>query len=55
LAKKLEKRTGIKPQMGERVFYVITERGKDSHIYEKAEDPQYAMEQGLSIDTNYYL
>ncbi|KAA6361977.1 MAG: putative DNA polymerase delta catalytic subunit, partial [Streblomastix strix] len=55
LAKKLEQRTGIKPQMGERVFYVITERGKDARAYEKAEDPQFAMEQGLSIDTNYYL
>jgi hypothetical protein len=44
LAKKLEHRTGIKPQMGERVFYVIIERGKDAHEYEKAEDPQFAME-----------
>ncbi|KAA6390875.1 MAG: putative DNA polymerase delta catalytic subunit [Streblomastix strix] len=55
LAKKIEQRTGVKPQMGERVFYVITERGKDARAYEKAEDQQYAMEQELSIDTNYYL
>ncbi|KAA6361355.1 MAG: hypothetical protein EZS28_043118, partial [Streblomastix strix] len=28
--------------------------GKNVHAYEKAEDPQFAMEKGLSIDTTYY-
>ena len=40
---------------GDRVSYVITKGSKKAKAYEKAEDPLYALENGVAIDTDYYL
>ncbi|MHA1595275.1 MAG: DNA-directed DNA polymerase [Candidatus Baldrarchaeia archaeon] len=54
LAEKLRKRQGkMAPSVGERIAFVIV-KGKGS-IAERAEDPEYVMENGLEIDDEYYL
>lgn len=55
LAERMKKRDGVGPQIGDRVFYVMVEGAKNAKAYEKSEDPLYATEKGLPIDTNYYL
>jgi len=40
---------------GDRVSYVITKGAKKAKAYEKAEDPLFALEHGVAIDTDYYL
>lgn len=56
LAEKMKQRDkGSAPQLGDRIAYVITSIGKSTKAYEKSEDPIYALEHGLQIDTKYYL
>ncbi|KAK2962524.1 putative DNA polymerase delta catalytic subunit [Blattamonas nauphoetae] len=55
LAKRMKERDGSGPGIGDRVFYVIVEGPKNAKAYEKSEDPQFVMDRGLSIDTDYYL
>lgn len=56
LAERMKKRDpGSAPRLGDRIAYVITAAGKDSKAYEKSEDPIYVLENGLQIDTHYYL
>ncbi|OHT02663.1 polymerase zeta subunit [Tritrichomonas foetus] len=56
LAHKMAKRDpGSAPRLGDRIAYVITAVGKSSKAYEKSEDPIYVLENGLQIDTKYYL
>ncbi|OMJ22245.1 DNA polymerase delta catalytic subunit [Smittium culicis] len=56
LAERMRKRdAGSAPQVGDRVAYVITKASKGAAAYEKAEDPIYVLNNGLPIDTKYYL
>jgi len=40
---------------GERVSYVLIQAPPNAKGFEKAEDPEYAISQGLSLDWSYYL
>lgn len=56
LAKRMRKRDpGSAPVTGDRVPYVITAGAKDSPAYLRSEDPVYVLDNGLSVDANYYL
>lgn len=56
LAKKMMKRDpGSAPKIGDRVAYVIVKGAKNSRAFEKAEDPLFALENGMALDTDYYL
>lgn len=57
VADKIEKRNpGSGPKSGERVPYVFVETGNSKHKqFEKAEDPDYVIENNLPIDVMYYL
>ena len=46
---------GSAPNVGDRVPYVIIQGAKDARAYEKAEDPLYALENGIPLDVQYYL
>lgn len=53
----MEKRNpGSGPKIGDRVPYVLIDRGnKKAKRYECAEDPMYALEHHLPINTQYYM
>jgi len=56
LAKKIAARGGAEaPVTGDRVPFVIVSRGKGAKIFECSEDPKYAVDNGLPIDTDYYI
>jgi DNA polymerase delta subunit 1 len=56
LAMRMKKRdAGTAPNVGDRVAYVIIQAAKGAPAYEKSEDPVYVLENGLPIDTEYYL
>lgn len=56
LAERMRKRdAGSAPALGDRVAYVIVKGAKGSAAYEKSEDPMYALEHNIPIDTRYYL
>eukprot|EP00617_Octactis_speculum_P009651 CAMPEP_0185772628 /NCGR_PEP_ID=MMETSP1174-20130828/69908_1 /TAXON_ID=35687 /ORGANISM="Dictyocha speculum, Strain CCMP1381" /LENGTH=334 /DNA_ID=CAMNT_0028458985 /DNA_START=10 /DNA_END=1011 /DNA_ORIENTATION=- len=56
LALRMKKRdAGSAPQMGDRVPYVIIQKAKGAPMYEKSEDPVYALENNLPLDVEYYL
>ena len=56
LAERMRKRdAGSAPVVGDRVPYVVIQADKKAKIFEKEEDPIYAMENSIAIDTNYYL
>lgn len=56
LADRMRKRdAGSAPTLGERIAYVIIDKGKATPLYEKAEDPVYALENNIPIDCEYYL
>ncbi|XP_014486988.1 PREDICTED: DNA polymerase delta catalytic subunit isoform X2 [Dinoponera quadriceps] len=56
LATKMKKRdAGTAPKLGDRVAYVFISAAKGAPAYQKAEDPVYALENSIPIDTNYYL
>ncbi|GLE05294.1 hypothetical protein PINS_up014307 [Pythium insidiosum] len=56
LAERMRKRdSGSAPALGERIAYVIVDKGKAAPLYEKAEDPVYALENNVPIDCDYYL
>jgi DNA polymerase delta subunit 1 len=56
LAERMRKRdAGSAPALGERIAYVIIDKGKGAPLYEKAEDPVYALENNIPIDCDYYL
>ena len=47
---------GSEPKSGERVPYVYVDTGDKKHKqYQKAEDPGYVRENGLPVDTKYYI
>lgn len=43
------------PQVGDRVPYVIVKGHKNAKAFEKSEDPLYALEHNVPIDTAHYL
>ncbi|MHC1631295.1 MAG: DNA-directed DNA polymerase [Methanotrichaceae archaeon] len=53
LVEKMRARGGRVPVVGDRVPFVIVQ-GKGLFV-DKSEDPQYVLENGLKIDTNYYI
>ncbi|XP_011873098.1 PREDICTED: DNA polymerase delta catalytic subunit isoform X1 [Vollenhovia emeryi] len=56
LAAKMKKRdAGNAPKLGDRVAYVITSAAKGTPAHQKAEDPVYALQNSIPIDTTYYL
>lgn len=56
LAEKLRKRDeNTAPVLGDRIPYVIVNKGKKVAAYEKSEDPVYVLEHNLPIDTEYYI
>ncbi|KAF1328474.1 DNA polymerase delta catalytic subunit, partial [Globisporangium splendens] len=56
LAERMRKRDpGSAPALGERIAYVIIDKGKATPLYEKAEDPVFALENNVPIDCDYYL
>lgn len=57
LCKKIAKRDpGASPVVGDRINYVfIEDENPKSKLFEKAEDPQYVLDNNLKIDVNYYI
>lgn len=56
LAQKLRERDPASaPKVGDRVPYVIIAGDKNMKLYERSESPTYVIEQGLQVDTDYYL
>ncbi|XP_068855408.1 DNA polymerase delta catalytic subunit-like [Aphelocoma coerulescens] len=56
LAERLRRRDpGSAPSLGDRVPYVIVTGARGQAAYTRSEDPVYALEQNLPIDTRYYL
>ena len=56
LAAKMKKRdAGSAPGVGDRVPYVMIKGNRKSKAYELAEDPLYALENGIPIDYEWYL
>ncbi len=50
----LKARAGHGYDIGDRVPYVIVSRGRRSKVYERAEDPVYALEHHMEVDLEYY-
>jgi len=47
---------GSAPKLGERVPYVVISTGdKKTPLYERAEDPSYAINNSIPLDTEYYV
>jgi len=47
---------GYGPKSGDRVPYIFLDTGDRKHLqFQKAEDPQYAIDNNLKIDAEYYL
>ena len=56
LAERIRKRDPANaPSVGDRVPYVITQAAKGTPAYMRSEDPIYALENRIPIDTSYYL
>lgn len=56
LARKMEKRNpATAPKLGDRVPYIIIDKGNKAKNLEKAEDPIYVLEHDIPIDKNYYI
>jgi len=56
LAERMRQRdAGSAPVVGDRVPYVIIKAAKGARAYEKAEDPLWALDHNIPLDTDYYL
>ncbi|OQR90444.1 DNA polymerase delta catalytic subunit [Achlya hypogyna] len=56
LAARMKKRDpGSAPVLGERIAYVIVDKGKNVPLYDKSEDPVYTLTNNIPIDCDYYL
>lgn len=50
LAMRMHKRDpGSAPVLGERIAYVVVDKGKGVPMYEKSEDPVYALEHNIPL------
>mmetsp|Transcript_5646 Transcript_5646/g.21260 ORF Transcript_5646/g.21260 Transcript_5646/m.21260 type:complete len:1105 (-) Transcript_5646:57-3371(-) len=56
LAKRMMKRDpSSAPRLGDRVPYVIVQKSKGAKLFEKSEDPIYALEHSVPLDVEHYL
>lgn len=56
LAERMRQRDpGSAPKLGDRVPYVLVNKGKNVPAFEKAEDPRFVLENNIPIDAQYYL
>lgn len=56
VAAKMAKRDPARaPKFGDRVAYLVLAGAAKAKLYEKAEEPLYALEQDLPVDADYYL
>jgi DNA polymerase I len=55
LVEKMKKRGGRCPGIGDRVPFVIVRAGKKDLFVDRAEDPEYALQNNRQIDTDYYI
>jgi DNA polymerase delta subunit 1 len=56
LAEKIRQRDpGSAPAIGDRVPYVIVKGSKKDKVFMKSENPLYALENSIPLDTKYYL
>ncbi|MDI9616204.1 MAG: DNA-directed DNA polymerase [Methanothrix sp.] len=55
LVEKMRRRGGRVPAVGDRVAFIIVKGGKKTLFVDRAEDPEYAVENNLPVDTEYYI
>jgi DNA polymerase delta subunit 1 len=56
VTKMRQRKPGSEPQSGDRVPYLLTKtQDPKAKAYEKAEDPKYVEEHGVSVDYHYYF
>ncbi|MCQ8902647.1 MAG: DNA-directed DNA polymerase [Methanothrix sp.] len=55
LVEKMRRRGGRVPGVGDRVAFIIVKGGKKTLFVDRAEDPEYAVENNLPVDTEYYI
>ncbi|MCX8207012.1 MAG: DNA-directed DNA polymerase [Methanothrix sp.] len=55
LIEKMRKRGGRVPAVGDRVAFIIIKGSKKTLFVDRAEDPEYAVENNLPVDTEYYI
>jgi len=56
VAEKMRKRDpSTAPRFGDRVSYLVTAGAAKAKVYERAEDPLFALEHDLPVDADYYL
>eukprot|EP00928_Gymnodinium_smaydae_P007501 TRINITY_DN12696_c0_g5_i3.p1 TRINITY_DN12696_c0_g5~~TRINITY_DN12696_c0_g5_i3.p1 ORF type:complete len:870 (-),score=184.28 TRINITY_DN12696_c0_g5_i3:78-2549(-) len=56
VAEKMRKRDpATAPRLGDRVPYLVLAGAAKTKVYERAEDPLYALEHDLPVDADYYL
>lgn len=55
LAAKMQKRDNIVAEIGDRIAFVIIDKGPNVNAYEKSEDPSYVLEHNLALDVKYYI
>jgi DNA polymerase I len=53
VVEKVERRTGVRPSIGERIPFVII-AGKGLFV-DRAEDPEYVKEHNIPLDVDYYI
>ncbi|CCE62608.1 hypothetical protein TPHA_0C04580 [Tetrapisispora phaffii CBS 4417] len=53
LTERMKRRDGVGPNVGDRVDYIII--GGNDKLYNRAEDPLYALEHNIQVDSRYYL
>ncbi|MDH7597282.1 MAG: DNA-directed DNA polymerase [Methanothrix sp.] len=55
LVEKMRRRGGRVPGVGDRVAFIIVRGGRKTLFVDRAEDPEYAVENNLPVDTEYYI
>ncbi len=55
LVEKMRRRGGRVPGIGDRIPFVIVKEGRRTLFVDRAEDPEYAVENEKQIDTDYYI
>ncbi|KRH95256.1 DNA polymerase delta catalytic subunit [Pseudoloma neurophilia] len=55
LADKMQKRDNVVAEIGDRIAFVIIDKGPKVNAYEKSEDPSYALQHNLALDIKYYI
>lgn len=55
LAERIKKRENISYELGDRIAFVIIDKGPGVSPHLKSEDPSYVLQNNLSIDVKYYI